>query len=675
MAALTWRNVDSPDFSNAIRGFEQFSRLIDRGITGAQNALTEFDENRTEEVSNRFMQDLLTRYAENPDQINADLQSGAIFEGVDRNRLNSEAIAALGRRPEDLLRYAAGAEDLAGTKATNAFNERQRGWQEQDRDFTISERDAAVAARPVAAQLIAAASDPNPEAAIAAVWNDPENQALLAALPVEMQNTMRTNPTAIVQGDLGLTTTRKAHRASDQNYEQAEITFANTQEDRRDTKTGQAIASSVLAQSGNQAEALLALESNDQYRNASPTAQAAARAEVTREYGSLYTGGGSTPSGSGGGNANAARIMNYEAAGAGYGSVPSNIRTLGQLSDWQSGLNREGINSSAAGVYQIVGQTLRGYAPRVFGDNWRNVNFDVEAQDQVARAIFEDNNGSAAALRSQWVSLSQADAERIRTLPWEQAREVIARGESGSSPASLLGQGASATANPALPASISSSQITTGTGQSRWREGLGREATPVEVARRLRGTEENKGQFWGVPETWLSNEVKNIVNASRVNGVATINEIEAGNILERTTSRGHRSNFDRIVSGDFGDTNLGNGYSLDRDAINAAVEDARRGGPQRRQEALDTINNNASRIQAAQDRVASVQAELDQLYQSGRPERIAAQEPRLIAKKNAALQNLAAVQAQVGPVNDPVVDNSVDAPFDWGSLFRVRRDN
>lgn len=131
------------------------------------------------------------------------------------------------------------------------------------------------------------------------------------------------------------------------------------------------------------------------------------------------------------GTGDPSRVMNYEARAAGFQSVPANVRTLGQASQFAQEVNRAGVRSSAMGTYQIVGDTLRRYAPRVFGEQWQNVEFSPENQDRLAEAIFNDHRGSASALRGQWVSLSPQQAERIRRMPWSQARVEIARAESG----------------------------------------------------------------------------------------------------------------------------------------------------------------------------------------------------------------------------------------------------
>ena len=125
------------------------------------------------------------------------------------------------------------------------------------------------------------------------------------------------------------------------------------------------------------------------------------------------------------------RVMNYEARAAGFKAVPDSVETLGHASEFAKQVNKAGVASSAMGTYQIVGQTLREFAPKVFGEDWENVAFTPANQDKVAEAIFNERKSTAASLKSTWVSLSLADAERVRKMPWSQAKEIIARGESG----------------------------------------------------------------------------------------------------------------------------------------------------------------------------------------------------------------------------------------------------
>lgn len=158
--------------------------------------------------------------------------------------------------------------------------------------------------------------------------------------------------------------------------------------------------------------------------------------------------GGDVSFAGGGAGASAVRVMNYEAREAGFNAVPASVKTLGGFVDYAKTVNAAGVASSAGGVYQIVGKTMKSYAPVALGPNWRNAPYDFASQDKVARAVFNANKGSARSLRSQWVSLSVSEAERIRKLPWEQARQVIARKESGGDPAKLSGKPVAAPAKP-----------------------------------------------------------------------------------------------------------------------------------------------------------------------------------------------------------------------------------
>jgi hypothetical protein len=131
------------------------------------------------------------------------------------------------------------------------------------------------------------------------------------------------------------------------------------------------------------------------------------------------------------GSGDRSRVMNFKAAQAGFKEVPSNVTTLGGASDFAKQVNAAGVPSSAMGVFQIVGQTLRTFAPRVFGGtDWKNVPFTPENMEKIAKSVFEAHKDSAAKLRSQWEGLTQADAESLVGKTWEEARDLIALRES-----------------------------------------------------------------------------------------------------------------------------------------------------------------------------------------------------------------------------------------------------
>ncbi len=110
----------------------------------------------------------------------------------------------------------------------------------------------------------------------------------------------------------------------------------------------------------------------------------------------------------------------------------------------QLGLAGTGKGSSAVGRYQITSGTLMRYAPRVLGADWQNKPFDAAAQDKLGEAIFNDSKGGD--LSKVWTSLTPAQARQVAQMPWAQARDVIARGESGGSAPTRTAGGALYTA-------------------------------------------------------------------------------------------------------------------------------------------------------------------------------------------------------------------------------------
>lgn len=150
-------------------------------------------------------------------------------------------------------------------------------------------------------------------------------------------------------------------------------------------------------------------------------------------------------------------VFNGDTVGGGYDTVLGNGRfgqppaalssmTVGQVVDFgrqtlipatrnnaQLGLAGTGMGSSAVGRYQITSGTLRRFAPQVLGADWQNKPFDAAAQDKLGEAIFNASRGGD--LSKVWTSLSPQQAAQVARMPWSQARDIIAAGESGGSSA------------------------------------------------------------------------------------------------------------------------------------------------------------------------------------------------------------------------------------------------
>jgi hypothetical protein len=98
--------------------------------------------------------------------------------------------------------------------------------------------------------------------------------------------------------------------------------------------------------------------------------------------------------------------------------------------------------TGAVGTYQIVYGTLKDYAPKVLGPNWRNTPFTADVQEQIAKAIYEDVKRGD--LKKTWAGLPSNRPGQYANVPWEQVRDKIIRVESGGGPRRTPTSGASA---------------------------------------------------------------------------------------------------------------------------------------------------------------------------------------------------------------------------------------
>lgn len=216
-------------------------------------------------------------------------------------------------------------------------------------------------------------------------------------------------------------------------------------------------------------------------------------------------GGGSLP----GGAADSSRVMNYVARGKGIQALPDSVQTMGNFADWSKDQNNKGMKETAAGTFQIVGSNVRGwggntgYAEKVFGKDWRDTPWTLENEDRVAEALFNDNKGSAEALKKQWVSLSLKEAEQLRRQPWEVARQAIARKESGADLS--IAPSKREVANSVLDTTVANDQANAGNVARKFIEVVGNNATDYEVASQIALS------FPGMSETRAQRAVQKIM--------------------------------------------------------------------------------------------------------------------------------------------------------------------
>ena len=123
-----------------------------------------------------------------------------------------------------------------------------------------------------------------------------------------------------------------------------------------------------------------------------------------------------------------------------FGSPPKPLSqsTIGEVQDFQRNTlipktrGKVGAGpdkgTGAVGTYQIVYETLKDYAPKVFGPNWRNQPFTAAAQERLAKAIYEDVR--TGDLSKTWAGLPSNRPGQYANVPWEQVRDKIINVES-----------------------------------------------------------------------------------------------------------------------------------------------------------------------------------------------------------------------------------------------------
>jgi hypothetical protein len=117
---------------------------------------------------------------------------------------------------------------------------------------------------------------------------------------------------------------------------------------------------------------------------------------------------------------------------------PISQSTIGEVQDFQRNTlipktrgkvgagPREG--TGAVGTYQFTYGTLKEYAPKVLGPDWRNIPFTADVQEQLAKALYEDRKKGN--LKDTWAGLPNNRPGQYTNVPWENVRDSIIQVES-----------------------------------------------------------------------------------------------------------------------------------------------------------------------------------------------------------------------------------------------------
>lgn len=622
MAQLTWRELSAPDFSSSLRGTELFANLLNRATSGLEAGVDAFDQSKTDRVNN----DLALRVAGATDPEAAKALVAGLVTDPNARRITAQSAALAAARPGQLIAQAAQEQNLADMQRASA--------QGIAADALASDQARAQAAR------FAGKPDTALEASINARLGGVGFKTANAITDALQQSETRGLGNDATR--LGMDNTRLGMAQTRQNMEFARDTHNWEVSDRNDMKAGQ---NAFLAMQGmsTSPESALAAFSSGQFANLTPGAKMYALQQLNQSWGNIYqpqqlagaAGFTGSPAG-GGGNGFTMQV--------GGGQLPSSVRTIGDAVNYgenvlipqtrnsaQYGLQGTGKGTSAMGAYQIVSSTLKTVAPQVFGANWKNQDFtDPRVQDRLAERIFNDNKGSAASLRAQWQSLSPAQAQALVGKSWAQARDVISRGETGTSASSILGSTVGAqlrVAQDNAPKSNAGTLIDAAVSGSN---------NPREVVSQLQA-----GAFKGTNTQFLHSQLDDIVRR----GGGKITYGQAGVILNDALRENNDS---------WGVTNwlMGNSARVNNrgDRINGQyvtneIERARNGGLVQDAVRQGDVTTSIQTLQAAQQVQAAAQAEYQQTAQRVAVQPgAAAQLPRLKAKLDAA--NAAVIRAQ-----------------------------
>jgi hypothetical protein len=436
MAVLTWRNVDAPHGDGAIQGLATAAGLLTRGTNGLSDAIGKFGADQTT-IANDAVAQAASRY-QTADGLRKALADGSLLSnlqslGIDPSNVNAAQIGALQKGVDDRVN-----NDLHSAQGLAALQKGQYDTvraQKTGFDLGVSQRDqSALSAIMPYANRVQTLRDAGRFDEANALVSSPEFQQLsLSVDPETLGKIMRGSQDA---GQKTLDTAGKVLSNQVTARDQAASVKADqaVQLMARHPPTDAQGMSDYVASLGldPQTEALARKrwnESNKDYQlGLSPAGS-----------GGIVGGGGAAT-----GDTNPMRLT------LGGGQVDPSIRTVGDVVDNGKALadahkTQDGTGHSNVGPYQITAPTWADFAPKALGKDWRNADInDYATHDKVASAIWDTVKNDPSAMVGRWTSLTPATASALKGADWSQAREVIGKGESSTSPAAIL----AATARP-----------------------------------------------------------------------------------------------------------------------------------------------------------------------------------------------------------------------------------
>lgn len=555
MAQITWRNVDAPNFSGVGDSIRSFSGLLGNATSGLSDALGNFQTAARQEVGNQVMQNAL-QYQDPTEYRNA-LASGALFQGVDPSLVSNRTLENLDNRTGNLLNQATQQQALD-------YNTYRTG-RMQDLDARGD------AASPALRQLALAyqSGDPNTIARAQQQYG-----GALDSLPADQ-----------VQEIMG----RLQNQGSNAIGQRRDLfNLGTNMRDDADSQAAIGVLSQIVRGAENPNDARILAEAYS--KQLSPTAQARLQGLLAQQYPGTYGNNVTSAPGTAGTRSGSPFDVTYQFQGT---SKPITQMSIGEVTNHQANMiSSQG--ASPVGAYQINKATLEDFAPKVLGENWRNMPLSPENQDKIGEAIFNARkNGN---LKDTWAALPDSTVGAYKNRTWNEMKGLIAQAEVGANPLAV---------QQAVQGNQAVSNLATGMIGTRLMENnavgnvpdylrtLGDTATPGEVVNRLL-----ENDFKGADRNWVLARVNEIAQRAGVSPAmaATVMQRAQTNVPENMIWRGLQG-LNPFISNE-----AGNGTRLNDDAVDQMVGALQRGEP------LEQSVRNLSTAQAAQNVQAAQQA-------------------------------------------------------------------
>lgn len=548
MAKITWRNVDAPNFSGVGDSIRTFSGLLGNATAGLGDALGNFQNAARQEVGNQVMQNAL-QYQDPTEYRNA-LASGALFQGVDPSLISNRTLENLDNRAGNLLNQATQQQALD-------YNTYRTG-RMQDLDARGD------AASPALRQLALAYQTGDPTAIAQA---QQQYGGALDSLPADQ-----------VQEIMG----RLQNQGSNAIGQRRDLfNLGTNMRDDADNQAAIGVLSQIVRGAENPNDARILAEAYS--KQLSPTAQARLQGLLAQQYPGTYGNNVTSAPGTAGTRSGSPFDVTYQFQGT---SKPITQMSIGEVTNHQANMiNSQG--ASPVGAYQINKATLEDFAPKVLGENWRNMPLSPENQDKIGEAIFNARkNGN---LKDTWAALPDSTVGAYKNRTWDEMKGLIAQAEVGANPLAV---------QQAVQGNQAVSNLATGMIGTRLMENnavgnvpdylrtLGDTATPGEVVNRLL-----ENDFKGADRNWVLARVNEIAQRAGVSPAmaATVMQRAQTNVPENMIWRGLQG-LNPFISNE-----AGNGTRLNDDAVDQMVGALQRGEP------LEQSVRNLSTAQAAQN--------------------------------------------------------------------------